>query len=124
MFFSKLFSREKNYSTASFKASKEFLQLRDTDQKEKPFFAAVDSAELERWDIENKGSLKQLDIKLMEMLLLALELAVGKEPPNTPLIVSYDKEKRLVVFLPKALPVDYEELKQNYNAQKLALQAA
>jgi hypothetical protein len=58
------------------------------------------------------------------MLCIALELAAGKEPPNTPLIVGYEKERRIVVFLPKAKPIDYEKAKRAYDAEKTALAAA
>mgnify|MGYP001563861683 CR=1 FL=1 len=58
------------------------------------------------------------------MLYMTLELAAGKEPPQLPIIASYDKKMRIVIFLPKADPIDYEALKSNYAAEKAALQAA
>jgi hypothetical protein len=55
---------------------------------------------------------------------MTLELAAGKEPPQSPIIVSYDKKMRILMLLPKADPMDYETLKNNYAAEKTALQAA
>ena len=59
------------------------------------------------------------------MLYMTLELASGKEPPNIPTIVSvsYDREKRLVIYLPKAEPRDYQKLKEIYKAEAVALQS-
>ncbi|MCM8761452.1 MAG: hypothetical protein NC933_04920 [Candidatus Omnitrophica bacterium] len=104
--------------------SDSFIPLRSTDNDERAFLACVDPSELKRFSDEHTASLEQLNIRIMEMLCLALELAAGKEPPKLPLIASYDKVKRLVVFLPKAEPVDYEKLKDIYKAQAKALQAA
>ena len=60
----------------------------------------------------------------MEMLSLTLDLALGKEAPNLPIIVTYDKSLRMVIFLPKPEPVDYQDLQNFYRLKKLALQSA
>ena len=74
--------------------------------------------------MHKESPVHQLNIKIIEMLLIALELAFGKEPPNLPIISSYDKVSRIVIFLPKAEPMAYEELKNKYNVQKTALRSA
>jgi len=55
---------------------------------------------------------------------MTLELAAGKEPPQTPVITSYDKKNRIIFFLPKVEPIEYEALKNAYNAEVKALTAA
>lgn len=102
-----------------------FASLRSTPDEARAFMAAVDPSELESYYKDHKSDTnEQLTIRLMEMLCMALELAVGKEPPQLPIIASYDKALRIVVFLPKAEPADYEELRRFYNAAQKALQAA
>jgi hypothetical protein len=105
--------------------SEAFNALRSAPGDARAFMAAVDPSELDAFYNEHKDSMEyQLKIRLMEMLCMALELAVGKEPPQLPIIASYDKELRTVIFLPKVEPADYEEIRRFYNAARTALQAA
>jgi starch phosphorylase len=104
--------------------SNAFAALRSEPGREGAFIAAVDPAELVRYAREHGDSTELLNIKVVEMLCIALELASGKEPPHTPLIINYDKGRRIVVFLPKAEPVDFGKAKSIYDAQKTALAAA
>ncbi|MDO8535730.1 MAG: hypothetical protein Q7S30_01785, partial [Candidatus Omnitrophota bacterium] len=66
----------------------------------------------------------QLYISLTQLLYMTFELAQGIEPPQLPVRASYDRKMRIVIFLPKAEPVDYETLKNTYAAEKIALSAA
>jgi hypothetical protein len=104
--------------------SEGFAALRSTADEERAFLAAIDPAELEKYVKAHQRGSEQFNIRLVEMLTLALELAVGKEPPQMPLISSYDKARRMVIFLPKAEPVDYEKLKDIYKAETATLVAA
>ncbi|MFH1552889.1 MAG: hypothetical protein ABID83_04545 [Candidatus Omnitrophota bacterium] len=98
-----------------------FDQIKSTEKEKRAFLAVVDPAEL----IKEKSSDAQVTIvQIVEMLSIALELATGKDAPDLPLIVEYDEDLRVVVFLPKIEPVDYEKLKEHYNMRKLALQSA
>ncbi|MDD5136693.1 MAG: hypothetical protein PHN63_05040, partial [Candidatus Omnitrophica bacterium] len=104
--------------------SPSFDSLRSTPTEAKAFIAAIDPVELEKFFRENKDPLKHLDIKILEMLSIALDIAAGKEPPQIPIVAYYDRALRIVVLIPKAEPKDYEELNRNYYARKTALAAA
>ena len=67
---------------------------------------------------------KQLEMELMKMVSIMLELATGKEPPRLPIIVSYDKALRLIVFRPWISPVDYKKLEDKHKAEEAALRKA
>ena len=105
--------------------SESFSPLRNADENNRPFLAGIDPAELISFYGQfGEATAKQLHIRLSRMLYMTLELASGKEPPQLPIIVSYDKKMRMVVYLPKAEPKDYEDLKNIYAAEKTALAAA
>ena len=105
--------------------SDSFASLRNADESDRPFLAGIDPTELVKLYAEFGESVsKQLYIRLAGLLYMTLELAAGKEPPQTPMIASYDRKLRIVIFLPRAEPMDYETLKNNYKAEKTALQAA
>ncbi len=105
--------------------SDSFAALRNADENNRPFLTGIDPTELIKLYAEFGESVsKQLYIRLASLLYMTLELAAGKEPPQTPIIVSYDKKMRILILLPKADPIDYEALKNNYAAEKFALQAA
>lgn len=105
--------------------SDSFAALRNADENDRPFLAGIDPTELIKLYTEFGESVsKQLYIRLASLLYMTLELAAGKEPPQSPIIVSYDKKLRILILLPKADPIDYEMLKNNYAAEKTALAAA
>ena len=105
--------------------SASFAALRNADENDRPFIAGIDPAELIKFYSEfGETTGNQLYVRLTQLLCITLELAAGKEPPHTPMIVSYDKKMRIVIFLPKAEPLDYELLKKAYAAEKAALAAA
>ena len=105
--------------------SDSFAALRNANENDRPFLAGIDPTELIKVYAEfGEATSKQLYIRLTQMLYMTFELAAGKEPPQLPIIASYDKKMRIVIFLPRAEPMDYEVLKNNYAAEKVALQAA
>lgn len=105
--------------------SEAFASLRNAEGGERAFLAGIDPTELIKFYAENKETIdKQLTIRIMEMLSITLELALGKEAPNLPIIATYDKVLRMVIFLPKPEPVDYRELLKLYRLKKLALHSA
>jgi len=53
-----------------------------------------------------------------------LELALGKDAPNIPIIAAYDKALRTVLFLPKPERLDYDKLLNLYRLKLLALASA
>ncbi|RKY40640.1 MAG: hypothetical protein DRP85_08220, partial [Candidatus Makaraimicrobium thalassicum] len=98
-----------------------FKRLRSTREEKRAFLAGIDPTELNK----TLSSDSEINIiQIIEMISIALELAMGKDAPDLPVIVSYDKTLRIVIFLPKAEPLEYEELKQLYKMRRLALQAA
>lgn len=104
--------------------SDSFAALRSTQDEKRAFIAGIDPTELDKLAQEKEDADKPLNIKILELLSLVLDLASGKEPPNIPLISSYEKALRIVMLLPTAKPKDYEELKRSYTAQQTALAAA
>jgi hypothetical protein len=104
-------------------ASAAFGALRSTTDEQRAFLAAVDPTLIMNAAVY-AGPSDVLNINLIEMLSIALELAAGKEPPRIPMIVSYDSRMRMVIFLPRAAPIDYETLKKAYEADKRALASA
>ncbi|MCX5667272.1 MAG: hypothetical protein NTY34_03045, partial [Candidatus Omnitrophica bacterium] len=107
-------------------ASSSFDSLRSTPTEAKAFIAAIDPAELEAFIKDNKDPSIHLDVKILEMLSVALDIAAGKDPPNIPMVKldSYDKALRFIMLIPKAEPKDYGELNRNYYARRTALAAA
>lgn len=102
-----------------------FEPLRNASESDRPFLAGIDPTELIRFYTEfGEATSKQLYIRLAGLLYMTLELATGKEPPQLPMIVSYDKNMRMVIYLPKAEPKDYQMLKDIYSAEKAAMAAA
>jgi len=105
-----------------------FAPLRSTPEEQRAFLGGIDAAELLKYYSENKDMLaqqsRQLEMEIMKMLSIMLELATGKEPPQLPIIVYYDKTLRIVVFLPKVSLMDYERLKDKYEAEEIALRKA
>lgn len=119
-----------DYSNVVILASREtvtasaFDMLRSAPDKRRAFIAAVDTAEIKKYLAGQPSSYHVLNTELVKMLSIALELALGKEPPQMPLIFSYDIRSRMVVFLSKAEPVDYETMRVRCMAEKTALSAA
>ena len=72
------------------------------------------------------SSAKQLHIKIKDILYQMIELASGdfNGPPKIPMVFPEANNKRLVIFMPKAEPMDYEKLKSTYMAERAALAAA
>ena len=107
--------------------SEVFNLFRSDIKTKRAFLAAVDSSELKEAYAEHGETFdKQLDAKISEMLCLTLELAAGKTAPisDVPwLEIEYDEVLRIVTFLPRAKPIDYDKLQERYDRKKLALQA-
>lgn len=100
--------------------SPDFQVLKSTATEPRAFIAAVDTADLDKWYGENKYSTEQPDIKLVEMLSIALELSIGNTSypaSQLPLVLEYKPGQRMIVFLPKAVPVDINELRKRYDLQ-------
>ena len=104
--------------------SKAFDNLRSTKDEKKAFIAAINTDELNKYYSEHSEDSEQLYIRIVEMLSIALELSLGKEPLNNPLIISYDQETRVVIFMPKPEPIDFRELKNRYDAERQTIIAA
>lgn len=105
-------------------SSDSFADLRSTEAEQRAFLAAIDPTELAGYSAKKGAATQILNIELMKMLSIALDLAAGKEPPQMPIIVSYDSKMRKVIFLPKAEPMDYEKVRDMHMAEKAALSAA
>ncbi len=105
-----------------------FNSFRSTPENKRAFLAGVDFSDITRYYQENKEQMddnhEQLDIKIMTMLLVTLELAIGKDLPQLSMIQSYDKDKRIIIFLPTPEPKDTGILEEKYRAEATALAAA
>jgi hypothetical protein len=90
--------------------SADFALLRGPDGN--AFVVGVDNQELEANSY----------IRLMEMLTIALKLSAGKEVSidNAHITITEDKEYHIYIFLPHAEPMNYEDLKVVYEAQRSA----
>jgi len=96
------------------------------EEGKRPLLAGVNPENFEEYykthDVNSRD--EQLDSQIMEMLAITLELALGKEAPNLPIVASYDKTLRIVIFLPEVKRVNYQELERRYRLKKLALHSA
>ncbi len=100
-------------------------KLGNIENDKRAFLAGVDAGKLQQFYAENGEAWdKQVNIEIMEMLLIALELAVGKGDPVSPIIADLDRVRRIVIFRPKAEPLDIQELQKRYESQVSALKAA
>ncbi|MCX5665982.1 MAG: hypothetical protein NT036_02895, partial [Candidatus Omnitrophica bacterium] len=108
--------------------SSSFAELRSTPEEKRAFLAGVDPSEIMEHYKDHKKDMQlagqQLEIRIMEMLSIALGLAVGKMPPKIPMIFSYDETLRIVIFMPKPEIFNYETLKDANKGRARALQAA
>lgn len=105
--------------------SDSFKAFNEADDKDRPFIAGVDPRTLlELYKEHGEDVEKQLYVKFAELLYLTLELAAGKEPPMSSVIVSFDKNKRLLILLPNADIMSYEKLRETYLTDKRTLVAA
>jgi hypothetical protein len=96
-----------------------------TSGEEKAFLAGIDPSELIKACEGDRGlTANQLDVDIMKILALTLEVAYGKEPPQSSW-VTYDRDKRLLLLkLPPAKPIRYEELRDKRRGDVEALRAA
>ncbi len=103
-----------------------FNLIKSTDKDGKAFIAGIDPRLLlELYNKHGESLDNQLNIDMMELLALVLEVATGKEPPQMPLVVSYDKVSRVLILLPSATIIDYDRLIRDVNKGRIqALQAA
>jgi hypothetical protein len=102
-----------------------FDTLRGEKEGERAFLAGMDSRILvELYKARGEFTDRQLDINIMELLCLTLEVAAGKEPPNTPLVISYDRVNRILILMPSATIADYQRLRDINKGRQEALRAA
>ncbi len=95
--------------------NEKFEALRSTKKNKGAFFGSMDMSELNK--AEKLKSDEECFIPILEMLSISLELAVGKGIPfeSLPSMVTYyDAVKRIVKFLPKMDPMEYQLLKEKY----------
>jgi len=108
--------------------SNSFTPLRSTQTDKRAFLAAVDPTELNEFYEKHKESLnKQISIKIIEMLSIAMELASKSDHSVAlPRIVGtieldYNESLRMVIFLPKAGPHKYKDIQDKYKNERTAL---
>jgi hypothetical protein len=107
--------------------SADFEHFKRADIGKRPFLVGIDPSELIRsYEEHGDSSAKQLHIKIKDILYQMIELASGdfNGPPKIPMVFPEANNKRLVIFMPKAEPMDYEKLKSTYMAERAALAAA
>ena len=102
-----------------------FDKLKGAKEGDRAFLAGMDSKVLaELYKANGELTDRQLDIDIMELLCLTLEVAAGKEPSNTPLVISYDRVNRILILMPSATIVDYQRLRDINKGRREALRAA
>lgn len=97
-----------------------FDRLRSAEGEARAFLTAIDPVQLNEFYITNKFTLRTLDIKITEMLSIALEAMVGKELNNIPMVASFDKVHRVLILVPKAEPHGYQKMRDKYRAERIA----
>ena len=100
-----------------------FDNIRSSKNEKKAFLAGVDPSELKMGSSSDTGVEINV-VHIIRMLSIVMELAVGRDIPDIPMIVSYDRDSRTVIFLPKAEPLKYEQLRDFYLFKKEALKSA
>ena len=106
------------------KNSDAFDKLRSAKDSRKAFIAAIDTVELDRYREKHPAQSEKLYVRIVEMLSIAIGLSIGKDAPYDPLILSYDKEGRALVFLPRPELIELDELRMRYNLQKKTIISA
>jgi len=101
-----------------------FDSLKSTKNQRKAFIAVVNTSKLDEYYNGHPQDSRQSYMRLMEMLNIAMELSMEKESLNNPMIISYDRNTRMVILQPKAEPIDFTKMKKLYDAQKQAIIAA
>lgn len=105
--------------------SRKLNGLRSSAGKKKAFLAGIDPSELNSYYREHgESQADQMYIPLMEMMAVTLELACGKEVAAPDLISEYNRNDRLVFFLPRAVPMGIDELKSTYLGKETILLSA
>jgi len=107
-------------------------KINSIDNEKRPFLASINPVELRKfYEIEGESLDNQLYIKIMAMLSIMFELAVGKNAPQLPddfpIAVKYtedDKKNKMVFFLPKVKRMKYDDLINYYNSKKLVHHSA
>ena len=91
------------------------IRARNDGDTDKAFLVGVDARDLTRDSY----------IRLMEMLTMALRMAFGRVPLSDHPAIEVNKlNSRLVIFIPKAEPLDLYGIKKLYDSQKTVLAAA
>jgi len=103
--------------------SASFAPLRSVPGIRRAFLAGVKPDAIERCCRAAPDGQGSVYIPLIDMLLIALELAADKEPPHAPMVAMYNRSLRVVVFLPGAEPEDYDVMEREYRSEALALRS-
>ena len=105
--------------------SNKFDHLRTSQGKKGAFLAGINPEKLVKaYEKEKENVDSQLNVKIIEMLSISLELAMGKDISSLPIVAKYDKELRRIIFLPVAEPIDYNDLRERYRTLKQSLVSA
>jgi len=101
-----------------------FMRRSAQGVEERAFLAEVDTTNIMKAYAEAINRTNGcIDLDLIELVSIALELSLGKEPPKIPIIYDYDSKNRVVILQPMAKAVDYEAMKNEYEAQRTALRS-
>lgn len=103
--------------------SRSFEVLRSTETEERAFISSIDlSGILDYLGSPHDG--RPLDVRLRQIFFMTFDLAAGREAVLSSILISYDRRKKIAVFLPVPEPVDYEILRKRHNVEAQALAAA
>lgn len=102
-----------------------FDVLRDPENGKRPFIASVDpSGLMEFYEKNGPFAEKQFDARIIEMMTIALEVAMGKECPGATIVKKYYRDLRKIVFLPGADAVNCGELVDEYRVKEKIMRDA
>ena len=103
-----------------------FDELRSSPGDKRAFLAGVNPELLEKSYREREHPSDQVDIvkEITLLLSITLELAGGKQRPRDPILLLYDENRRIAIFLPKAELINYNKLIEKYEAEAKIWQAA
>ena len=117
-----IIAEEKLLSSADLQDS--FSVLRGASDGGKAFLAGIRATEiLSKYD--QLGKDEYLGIELLRILSITLELSVKeRDISNLPIVVEYDNENRMVIFLPRPELMDTSAIVEFYGRERKALLSA
>jgi len=91
--------------------SEVFSAIRSSATEARAFITGIDPRNLDIAYKESRDIIDyQIDVQLMDILVMAIELSQGKAPYTMPYGSEYDSARRMLIYLPEAAKLNYQEL--------------